>query len=52
MESLFGDDWRITKSFVNCDGTLDNYTEPAILEKEYAFQVVWRFDHKWAKSFR
>lgn len=30
--------------FVNCDGTLDNYAEPAILEKEYDFQVVWRQD--------
>lgn len=28
--------------FVQCDGTLDNYAEPAILEREYSFQVVWR----------
>ena len=28
--------------FVNCEGTLDNYAEPAILEREYDFQVVWR----------
>ena len=28
--------------FVNCEGTLDNYAEPAILEREYNFQVVWR----------
>lgn len=30
--------------FVNCDGTLDNYAEPAILEKEYEFTIVWRQD--------
>ena len=28
--------------FVNCGGTLDNYAEPAILETEYSFKLVWR----------
>lgn len=28
--------------FTNCEGTLDNYAEPAILEQEYSFQIVWR----------
>lgn len=28
--------------FVNCEGTLDNYAEPAILEQEYNFTIVWR----------
>lgn len=30
--------------FVNCEGTLDNYSEPAILEREYSFTVVWHQD--------
>lgn len=28
--------------FVNCEGTSDNYAEPAILEREYNFKLVWQ----------
>ena len=28
--------------FVNCEGTSDNYAEPAILEREYNFNLIWQ----------
>lgn len=27
---------------INCGGTFDNYTEPALLEAEYTFALVWK----------